>query len=208
MVCCGHSRQPRDARASVPARKGVRMSLFEFVTVMISMILALSLGQLLTGVTFLIKTGRDIRWHAPHTLWLGFMGLTLVNHWWSLWDFNDIEWTYGAFMYVLIAPALVAFAVGLLAPDRSDTASNDLALQFARVRLPFAAVFCAYVLAMWFDGPLLAGQDPFGSVGLLHVPILAGGVLPLITDHRRANVLAPCIAATALATVMLIRFLR
>lgn len=44
------------------------MSLFEFVTVMISMILALSLGQLITGVTFLIKSGRDVRWHAPHTL--------------------------------------------------------------------------------------------------------------------------------------------
>jgi hypothetical protein len=184
------------------------MSLFEFVTVMISMILALSLGQLLTGVTFLIKTGRDIRWHAPHTLWLGFMGLTLVNHWWSLWDFNDIAWNYAAFMYVLIAPVLIAFAVGLLAPDRSDSASDDLALQFARVRRPFAVVFCAYVLAMWLDGPLLAGQAAFGSVGLLHMPILAAGVLALVSSGHRANVFAPCIASTALAAVMAIRLLR
>jgi hypothetical protein len=184
------------------------VSLFEFVTVMISMILALSLGQLLTGVTFLIKTGRDVRWHAPHTLWLVFMGATLVNHWWSLWDFNAVAWNYATFMYVLIAPVLVAFAVGLLAPDRSDSASGDLALQFARVRRPFAVVFCAYVLAMWLDGPLLAGQAAFGPIGLLHVPILAGGVLALVTGSHRVNVLAPCVASTALATVMLIRFLR
>jgi hypothetical protein len=183
------------------------VSLFEFVTVMISMILALSLGQLLTGVTFLIKTGRDVRWHLPHTLWLVFMGATLVNHWWSLWDFNALEWNYAMFMYVLIAPVLVAFAVGLLAPDRSDTASNDLALQFERVRRPFAVVFCAYVLAMWFDGPLLAGQAALGPVGLLHVPILAGGALALATAGHRANVMAPCLASAALATVMLIRLL-
>jgi hypothetical protein len=183
------------------------VSLFEFVTVMISMILALSLGQLLTGVTFLIKTGRDVRWHAPHTLWLVFMGATLVNHWWSLWDFNTLVWNYAMFMYVLIAPVLIAFAVGLLAPDRSDSASNDLALQFARVRRPFAVVFCAYVLAMWFDGPLLAGQAALGPVGLLHLPILAAGALVLVTGNHRANVLAPCLASTALATVMLIRFL-
>jgi hypothetical protein len=184
------------------------MSLFEFVTVVISMILALSLGQLLTGVTFLIKTGRDVRWYAPHTLWLVFMGVTLVNHWWSLWDFNAIEWNYATFIYVLIAPVLIAFAVGLLAPDRSDSASTDLALQFARVRRPFALVFCAYVLAMWFDGPLLAGHEALGPIGLLHVPILVGGVLALVTASDRANVIAPCMASTALATVMLFRFMR
>lgn len=183
------------------------MSLFEFVTVMVSMILALSLGQLLTGVTFLIKTGRDIRWHAPHTLWLAFIALTLVNHWWSLWDFNALEWNYAAFMYILLAPTLIAFAVGLLAPDRSDSASNDLALQFARVRQPFAAVLVAYVLAMWFDGPLLAGQNAFGAVGLLHIPILAAAATPLFSAAGRANLLAPCLASAALATVMVIRFL-
>jgi hypothetical protein len=26
---------------------------------------------------------------------------------------------------------------------------------------------------MWFDGPLFAGQAPFGAVGLLHPPIIA-----------------------------------
>jgi hypothetical protein len=185
-----------------------RVSLFEFVTVMISMILALSLGQLLTGLTFLIKTDREVRWHAPHTLWLVFMWPTLVNHWWSLWDFNTLEWNYAAFMYVLIAPVLAAFAVGLLSPDRSDSASNDMALQFARVRRPFAVVMCAYVLAMWFDGPLLVGQAVFGPVGLLHVPILAGGVVALVTGNYRANLLAPCLAVTSLATIMLVRFLR
>jgi hypothetical protein len=183
------------------------MSLFEFVTVMISMVLALSLGQLITGVTFLIKSGRDVRWHAPHTLWLGFTGLTLVNHWWSLWDLNAIAWNYAAFMYMLIAPTLIAFAVGLLAPDRSDSASNDLALQFARVRRPFAAVMCAYVLAMWFDGPLIAGQNPLGLVGALHTPILVATALPLLSAAYRVNVVAPCLAAAALAVVMGVRLL-
>ena len=181
------------------------MSLFEFVTVMISMILAMSLGQLLMGVTFLIKTGRDIRWHAPHTLWLVFIGLTLVNHWWSLWDFHDISWNYAGFMYILIAPTLIAFAVGLLAPDRS--ASNDLAQQFARVRRPFGAVLSAYVLAMWFDGPFLAGQDALGAVGLLHTPILAAAATPFLAQGHRANVAAPCVASATLATIMVIRFL-
>jgi hypothetical protein len=34
-------------------------SLFEFVTVMISMILALTLGQLLSGAAFLLRSSRE-----------------------------------------------------------------------------------------------------------------------------------------------------
>jgi hypothetical protein len=196
-----------NARLAVGVVGQAPMSLFEFVTVMISMILALSLGQLLTGVTFLIKTGRDIRWHAPHTLWLAFCALTLVNHWWSLWDFSAVEWRYASFMYVLIAPTLIAFAVGLLAPDRSDSASGDLAAHFARVRRPFAAVLSCYVVAMWFDGPLLAGHDALGAVGMLHGPILAAAAVPLFTSGRRANLVAPCVASGALLVVVLIRLL-
>ena len=45
------------------------MSLFEFVTVMISMILALSLGRLLRSASYLAKTDRDVIAHRPYTFW-------------------------------------------------------------------------------------------------------------------------------------------
>jgi hypothetical protein len=182
------------------------MSLFEFVTVKISMILALTLGQLLSGVTFLLRSSGEVRWYAPHTLWVSGLGLTLVNHWWALWDFRDLDWNYATFLYILIAPLLIFLAVGLLTPDRTDPDSNDMQRQFARVRRPFGALVCAYVLAMWFDGPLLAGQDPLGGIGLLHLPILAAAAVPLATEGRKANLLAPALFITSLAMIMVIRF--
>ncbi len=182
------------------------MSLFEFVTVMISMILALTLGQLLSGASFLLKSSREVRWYAPHTLWLATLGLTLVNHWWSVWDFHALDWDYASFLYILIAPILVALAVGLIAPDRSASGSLDMVGQFNRVRRPFAALFLAYVLAMWFDGPLLAGHDPLGAVGQLHLPILAGGILALATDNRKANLIAPALVFTTMVAVIIVRF--
>ncbi len=120
------------------------------------MIPAMRLGQLITGVTFLTKSGRDIGWHAPASFWQCFSGLPLVNHGWSLGDPNAIARNCAVFIYILIAPTLSAFAVGLLAPDWSDSASNDLALRFARVRRPFTAVMSADVPAMRM--PLAAGR--------------------------------------------------
>lgn len=167
------------------------MSLFEFVTVMISMILALTLGQLLSGMTLLLKSKRVVRWHLPHALWLITLGLTLVNHWWSLWDFHHVDWNYSFFLYILIAPVLITLAIGLVAPDRGESGSLDMARQFARVRRPFSALFILYVFAMWFDGPILAGQDPLGAVGLLHLAILAGAALPLISAQQTSNIISP-----------------
>ena len=93
------------------------MSLFEFVTVMVSMILALCLGHLLRGVTFLAKTDRPVEYYLPHTLWSIEILLAVVNHWWSLWDLRDVNWSYASFLYILVAPILVSLATGLLAPS-------------------------------------------------------------------------------------------
>jgi hypothetical protein len=186
--------------------RAIEMSLFEFVTVMVSMILALTLGQLLAGTSFLLKSSREVRWYAPHTLWLVTLGLTLINHWWSLWDFHTLDWDYASFLYILIAPVLIALAVGLVAPDRSASGSLDMRQQYAHVRRPFGLLFAAYVLAMWFDGPLLAGHDPLGTIGLLHPPILAGAVLALVTENRTANLIAPVLVFTMMVVVIIVRF--
>jgi hypothetical protein len=52
----------------------------------------------------------------------------------------------------------------------------------------------------------VCGRDPLGAIGLLHLPILAGAVLALVTGSRKANLLAPALFITSLAVVMVIRF--
>ena len=182
------------------------MSLFEFVTVMISMILALCLGQLLRSVSYLVKTERDVLSHPPYTIWFVVILLSVINHWWSLWDLKDVEWNYVRFLYILIAPIVLTFATGLFSPNRSGTDSIDLKAHFERIRLLFASAFMIYGMVMWFDGPLLAGQNVFGAVGLLHVPILAGTSLALFTRNYRANVIGPAMIITILLAIMAFRF--
>lgn len=43
---------------------------------------------------------------------------------------------------------------------------------------------------MWFDGPLFTEQTVFGTVGLLHIPIIAADFVPAISRNDRANVAA------------------
>lgn len=181
------------------------MTLFDFVTVMVSMILALSLGHVLDGIAHLYKTRERVKWFLPHTLWMGAIVLTLINHWWALWDFRDIEWNYASFLYILIAPVALSFAVNLIAPERTSDETYDMGAQFSRVRQPFAVAFCVYVLAMWFDGAILAGQDPFGALGLLHIPALVATGVGFFNNGRTVNVVISFIAIATLAGIGLTR---
>lgn len=182
------------------------MSLFEFVTVMVSMILALCLGHLLKGASFLAKTDRKTVHYAPYTLWSVVVLMAVVNHWWSLWDLHDVDWSYTSFLYILAAPVLVSFATGMMSPEQGVVGPIDLRQHYARIRRLFSAVMILYVLFMWFDGPLLAGQDPFGLVGALHVPMLAAFLVPGISAAKRANSIAASVVITILLGVMIARY--
>ena len=70
------------------------MSLFEFVSVIIAVVLALCAGQLLLGVSALIKARLRVRAFVPHTIWIGLLFLLVLQHWWAQWDFRGVDWTY------------------------------------------------------------------------------------------------------------------
>lgn len=182
------------------------MSLFEYVTVMISMILALALGQLLMSAASLAKHRKHLIPFVPYILWFGCLFLTLINHWWSIWDLRAIEWNYAAFLYILIAPTLMFFAVGLLAVKNVGDGEINLETEFEQVRPLFLAILFAYVLVMWFDGPLLAGQEPLGAVGILHAPMLAVYATGILSSNKRVQIAVPILITVALSVVMVVRF--
>ena len=182
------------------------MSLFEFVTVMVSMILALCLGHLLRSASFVAKTDREITHYAPFTLWSVVILLAVVNHWWSLWDLRDVDWSYASFVYILVARLLVSFATGLMSPNHSNSGPIDLRAHYARIRRLFSAVYVTYALFMWFDGPLFTEQAVFGAVGMMHVPIIAATVVPGVSGNDRANTVAASTVIAVLLVVMVVRY--
>ena len=59
---------------------------------------------------------------------------------------------------------------------------------------------------MWFDGPLLAGQDVLGIIGILHVPLIVAASVPWISGDDRANLGAASVAIAVLVVVVVARF--
>ncbi len=182
------------------------MSLFEFVTVIISMVLALALGHLLLGVAGLAKNQDRVTGYLAHSMWLVGLFLLVLGHWWSQWDFRGLEWTYPSFFYVTLGPTLLFFAVALLVPVRAGEGPGDMKVYFLSVRPLFMTVMLAYSFVTWFDGPILQGQPILGPLGIIHIVFTGGLLVGLSSANARVqNIVALAMAGLVFA-VMAVRF--
>ena len=99
------------------------MTLFEFILVMVSLVLAISMTHLLEGVARVVRHRSRFALDATTTLWAVFLFVLSIGHWWSLWGMRDANWTFPAFFFVLIPPTLLFLAVSLLVPEDGETCS-------------------------------------------------------------------------------------
>ena len=93
------------------------MDLFEFILIITSVIYAMGVAQILSGVSRLAQTDVPIRWYLPHSLWTFTLFVWIFLVWWSAWEFRDLNWTFPLYLYMALAPTLIFFACSLLIPQ-------------------------------------------------------------------------------------------
>ena len=127
------------------------MTIFEYVSVMASIILALGVAQLLTGLGRLPVSESRPRTYWVHYSWLVILGLLHVQVWWSLWfRYNVPTLHFSQFVYILAGPATLFISAFILLPGAFP---QDAESHFYRVRRPF--------FALVFLGVLWAAIGPF-----------------------------------------------
>lgn len=79
------------------------MTLFEFMSVAFSLVLALALSRGLNGLR---SSFLEERRYWPHAIWLVTKLLNAVTYWWWLWAYHDLEahWTIATFLLYLAIP--------------------------------------------------------------------------------------------------------
>lgn len=128
------------------------MTSFEYVSVLLSIVLALGVAHILTGVAAMIE-----RWQRLERYWvlLVWCGATLeihVGYWRALWRFRDYpEWTTGALLYWFGAVAALFLASRFLVP--STVSSSNQREHFAAIRQPFFGALALFWL-LASTGPL------------------------------------------------------
>src|SRR5436309_12666562 len=97
------------------------MAAFEYLSVLISIILALGMTRVLGGVGEMLQARSHRRIYWLHAIWIINLFVYLVVAWWIFYRLpNHQPWTFLLFLFVLISPTILYLASLLLFPRESD----------------------------------------------------------------------------------------
>jgi hypothetical protein len=97
------------------------MNAFDYLSVLISIILALGMTRVLGGVGEMLQARSHRRIYWVHAVWVVNLFLYLVIAWWIFYRWRDQQpWRFFLFVFVLISPTILYLASLLLFPREGD----------------------------------------------------------------------------------------
>lgn len=131
---------------------------FEYVSVIISVVIGLGVSQLLTGVVELVKSRERVRFYWLYLLWvvLTFMGHIFL--WWMLWSLRGLKvWNFFSFLLLLSEPMLLYAIAAFMIPKLSPDAHVDLREYFYDNSRSIFGLDAAFTLVLIVQNGLLSG---------------------------------------------------
>lgn len=93
------------------------ISAFEYITVLISIILGLGITQILTGIADLIHQSKRVKIYWPHALWVIVVLILHVQDWWATFDLRSLgPWSLPLFLFIMVYPVVLFVLARLLFP--------------------------------------------------------------------------------------------
>ena len=179
------------------------MDLFEYILVITSVVYALAMAQVLSGIGRLTQTETTIRWFIPHAVWVAWLFTLIPLSWWAGWEHRDIQWVFPKFLYTLITPIFFYFATSLIIPQRVEGQEFDLEKYFFKIRRPVLLSVFVAMLAQYADGPLLSNEPvwfPLRIVQLVVLCAILGGAFA--TSKRLQAVLSIGLLCSTTYTIL------
>ncbi|MBS1508526.1 MAG: hypothetical protein JSS79_17950 [Bacteroidetes bacterium] len=107
------------------------MSSFEYVTVLISIVLGLGITQILTGIAKLIQRRTRVKLYWPHLLWILFILFLHIQEWWVMYELKGYQqWRLPIFLFIMLYPVNLFVMAKLLFPDRMNGKIIDLKIYY------------------------------------------------------------------------------
>lgn len=135
------------------------MGEFEYISVLLSIIIGLGVTQLLAGIARLLRDGRAL---GP-AWWVFVIVATLLladfQVWWVSFRWRHLpEWTFFGYMAFLVLPVLLYLLAYLVLPGDLHLDGRELARAFISKRKPFFALIALIAPASYFQQWMLVGS--------------------------------------------------
>ena len=158
------------------------MGAFEYLSVLISIILALGMTRVLAGVGEMLQPRRHRRIYWVHVIWIVNLFIYLVLAWWIFYRWrNQPSWNFYLFVFVLISPTILYLASMLLFPPEAVTEESvDYKTHYYTNHRAFFVIFSMFTVVDIVD-TLLKGIPHFLELGKTYIMSSALFLVGLLT---------------------------
>ena len=178
------------------------MTQFEFISVAVSIVLAISVARLLSAVPHALAAGRR---YWVHGLWVGILLPFHLGFWWAIWAYREVDaWTFRGFAATMLTPALLYLTVTVLVSDSPATVESWRERFYARRRLFFPLFFVTLLSSPLRRFTVLGSPIPSEASAtlesLMMPPLILAVAIGAFTGKERIHQILVLIAA---ATVLI-----
>lgn len=167
------------------------MKPFDYLTVLISIIMGLAIANLLSGAVRLMHGRHRLRIYWPSLVWAVWLFVVTIQHWWSEFGLRNLaaqDWTFGGFMGTLLVPVDLYLLCALVLPYRDDDTEINLQSWYFQSRRTFF-ILCfllaplSYIEQLLTSGTMHKSPLETALLGLLALAMLVG----LALRNRRVH---------------------
>ena len=173
------------------------MDAFEYIAVMVTVVLALAVSHILTSVATMVANPERVRPYWVHSLWAVLLLGLILQAWLVLWSLREqSEWPVSQIVMMLLSASLIFVAARVLEPELPRGECVDLRSHYFRIRLPLFWTLSLFWVFPIF-GRFLFVDDSFlepttmGRIAFLGLS-LSGAVVESSTWHATLGIVWAC----------------
>jgi hypothetical protein len=179
---------------------------FNYLAVLISIILGLGITQLLSGLGRLLQDRGRVRMYWPPVVWVGVLLLLHVQTWWALFGLRSLQsWTFLAFLIVLAQPVVLFLLTALVLPgERTDPERDLRANYYSQARWFFGLAVLLLIVSLTRDLVLTGGLPGVLNTGAHALLLVLWGIAAITRSdvYHRAVAIGTALVLAAYVGVL------
>lgn len=130
-----------------------QISPFEYVSILVSIILGLGITQILSAFSDLLYHYKKVKFYWPHTLWIIFILFLHIQDWFITYQLKDKPvWHLPELFFILLYPISLFCVAKMLLPTNEREERNDMRLFYkSQYPLIFIIVGVSIFISILFN---------------------------------------------------------
>jgi len=181
-----------------------QISVFEYISILISIILGLVITQLLSSFSDLLYDFKRVKFYWPHSIWIFFILFLQIQDWFITYQLKDkAVWQLSELMFLLLYPITLFTTAKMLLPTHEKEERFDMKSYFmSQSQIIFIMLLISIALSILFNVLLLKQNLIEQSVLLIFFTVISYVVLSESKSDRLHKILSATVIIASLIAAL------